>query len=88
MRKRITLSYGIMVLVISLAVGYVLLLDVLSNMGNPNGDRAPDYFIMTEPVTVKKIELPKGIKLTYEEHLPILPIHFNFSSDESICPKY
>lgn len=38
-------------------------------MGNPTGGRGPDYpyFITTEPITVKKIVVPKGTKLTYEE---------------------
>lgn len=50
-------------------MGGYFILDGLSSMGNPNGNSAPDYpyFITTEPVTVKKIVLPKGTKLTYEE---------------------
>ncbi|WP_228377988.1 YfcZ/YiiS family protein [Chryseobacterium luteum] len=69
MRKKNYIIIGILLFIISLAGGYILLLDALSSMGNPNGSRAPDYpyFITTEPVTVKKIVLPKGTKLTYEE---------------------
>ena len=38
-------------------------------MGNPTGGRGPDYpyFITTGSITVKKIVVPKGTKLTYEE---------------------
>lgn len=57
------------VLVTLLVIGYNLFLNTLSGMGNPTGGRGPDYpyFITTEPVTLKKILLPKGTKLTYEE---------------------
>ena len=50
-------------------MGGYFIFDGLSSMGNPNGNSAPDcpYFITTDPVTVKKIVLPKGTKLTYEE---------------------
>ena len=60
-----------MAVIFSLAIGYILLLDGLSGMGSPTGGRAPDYpyFVTTELVTVKKIVLPKGTKLTYEEQL-------------------
>lgn len=60
---------GILALIALLAIGCIILLDGFSSMGNPNGGRAPDYpyFITTGPVTVKKIMVPKGTKLTYEE---------------------
>ncbi|MDQ0594551.1 hypothetical protein QFZ37_002920 [Chryseobacterium ginsenosidimutans] len=69
MSKRNYIIIGILALITLLAIGCFIVLDGLSSMGNPNGGRAPDYpyFITTEPVTVKKIVLPKGTKLTYEE---------------------
>lgn len=68
MKKR-NYIIGIFALIALLVTGGIIILDGLSSMGNPNGGRAPDYpyFITTEPVIVKKIELPKGTKLTYEE---------------------
>lgn len=56
-------------LITVLATGY-LILDSVSYMGNPNGGKGPDYpyFITIGPTTVKKITVPKGTKLTYEEH--------------------
>lgn len=61
---------GILVIILSLTIGYVIFLNALSGMGNPTGGRGPDYpyFITTESVMVKHILLPKGTKLTYEEH--------------------
>ncbi len=58
-----------MVLVILSILGYVVV-NQLSHLGNTTGGRAPDYpyFITNEPTTVKKIVVPKGTKLTYEEH--------------------
>ncbi|WP_051890758.1 hypothetical protein [Chryseobacterium vrystaatense] len=43
----------------------------MGGIGNPTEGRGLDYpyFITTEPVIVKKIVLPKGTKLTYEEQL-------------------
>jgi hypothetical protein len=69
MRKRNYIIIGILALLTLLAIGCLIVLDGLSGMGSPNRGRAPDYpyFITTEPVTVKKIVLPKGTKLTYEE---------------------
>ncbi|RKO72277.1 hypothetical protein D7322_07830 [Sphingobacterium puteale] len=53
----------------ALVIGYLIFLSALSGIGNPTGGRGPDYpyFITTEPVTVKKIVVPKGTKLIYEE---------------------
>lgn len=58
-----------MVLVILSILGY-LVVNQLSHLGSPTAGRAPDYpyFITNEPTTVKKIVVPKGTKLTYEEH--------------------
>lgn len=69
MRKRKYIIIGIFALIALLAIGYILVLDVFSSMGNPTGNKAPDYpyFITTEPVIVKKIALPIGTKLTYQE---------------------
>ena len=69
MSRKNYIIIGILALITLLAIGCIIVLDGLSNMGNPNGGRAPDYpfFITTGPVTVKKIMVPKGTKLTYEE---------------------
>ena len=69
MRKRNYIIIGILSLIALLLIGGILAFDGLGSMGNPNGRRPPDYpyFITTEPLTVKKIVLPKGTKLTYEE---------------------
>lgn len=69
MRKRNYIIIGILAFFFLVLMGGYIVLDGLSSMGNPNGNSAPDYpyFITTEPVTVKKIVLPKGTKLTYEE---------------------
>ncbi|MDR6784134.1 hypothetical protein ABIE26_002477 [Pedobacter africanus] len=61
---------GILLLTGVLVMGYLVLSWLgLKNMGNPTGGRGPDYpyFITTEPLTIKKILVPKGTKLTYEE---------------------
>ena len=69
MRKKNYIIIGILSLIALLAIGCFIVLNGLSSMGNPTGGRAPDYpyFITNESVTVKKIVLPKGTKLTYEE---------------------
>lgn len=69
MRKRNYIIIGILTLMALLAIGFIIILDGLRSMGNPNGYRAPDYpyFITTGPMTVKNITFPKGTKLTYEE---------------------
>lgn len=71
MRKRNYIIIGVLtfVLIVALGVWYFLLLGGLSGMGSPTGGRGPDYpyFITTESMVVKKIVLPKGTKLTYEE---------------------
>lgn len=61
---------GVLLLIVVVTIGYIVLSTLgLGSMGNPTGGRGPDYpyFITTEPITVKKIALPKGTKLTYEE---------------------
>lgn len=60
---------GIWALVIVSIAGYVFV-NQLSHLGSSTGGRAPDYpyYITTGPTTVKKIVVPKGTKLTYEEH--------------------
>jgi hypothetical protein len=65
----IYISGGILVLIVLVAIGNVVLKG-LSAMGNPTGGRGPDfpYFITTGSTVVKKIVIPKGTKLTYEEH--------------------
>ncbi len=70
MRKRNYIIIGILALTALLAIGLLVIFDGLSSMGNPNGSGAPDYpyFITTETVIVKKIVLPKGTKLTYQEN--------------------
>ena len=69
MRKKIIII-GILLVCVLLFVGGYFLLNGLSTVGNPNGNSAPDhpYFVTNEIVTVKNIVLPKGTKLTYEEH--------------------
>ncbi|WP_294205591.1 hypothetical protein [uncultured Chryseobacterium sp.] len=71
MRKRNYIIIGILALIASLVIGFLLMLEGLRTMGNPNGSKAPDYpyFITTGPLTVKNLKLPKGTKLTYEEKL-------------------
>lgn len=71
MRRKYYIIIGILTFVVALVIGYFLLLNGLRGMGNPTGGRGPDYpyFITIEPVIVKKIVLPKGTKLTYEEQL-------------------
>jgi hypothetical protein len=70
MSRKNYIIVGILALLALLVIGGIVVLDGLSSMGNPNGNRAPDYpyFITTEPLIVKKIMLPKVTKLTYEEH--------------------
>jgi uncharacterized protein YfcZ (UPF0381/DUF406 family) len=70
MKKRNYIIIGVLSCIALLVIGGLIVLDGLSSMGNPNGSRAPDYpyFITTGPVTVKNIGVPKGTKLTYEEH--------------------
>lgn len=69
MRRKIYIIIGILALVTLSILGYVLV-DQLSHLGSPTGGRGPDYpyFITTGSTTVKKIVVPKGTKLTYEEH--------------------
>ncbi len=47
----------------------LILTGCIGNM-NPTGGSSPDYpyFITTEPMMVKKIMIPKGTVLTYDEH--------------------
>lgn len=49
----------------------LLLTGCVGNMNPTGGNSAPNYpyFITTEPVTVKKILVPKGTTLVYEERL-------------------
>ena len=70
MKRKKYIFTGILAFIILLVIGGLIVLDGLSGMGNPNGNNAPDYpyFITTGPVTVKNIAVPKGTKLTYEEH--------------------
>ncbi|SKB91650.1 hypothetical protein SAMN05660841_03070 [Sphingobacterium nematocida] len=69
MRRKIYIIIGILILVILSIAGYVVV-DQLSHWGSPTGGRGPNYpyFITNEPTIVKKIVVPKGTKLTYEEH--------------------
>lgn len=70
MKKRNYIIIVVLTFIALFVIGVFIVLDALSSMGNPNGSRAPDYpyFITTESVTVKKVVVPKGTKLTYEEH--------------------
>lgn len=70
MKKRIYIIVTVLIIIIVAIVGYFKILDELSGMGNPTGGRGPDYpyFITIKATTVKKILVPKGTKLTYEEH--------------------
>ena len=70
MRKRNYIIIGVLSFIAVLVIGGLIVFDGLSSMGNPNGSRGPDYsyFITTGPVSIKNIEVPKGTKLTYEEH--------------------
>lgn len=69
MKKKIFTIIGVLLLIVVLVKGYFLIAS-LSNFGNPTGTRPPDspYFITTGPTKVKNITVPKGTKLTYEEH--------------------
>ena len=69
MRRKIFIIIGILVVVSLSTLGYVLV-NQLSHLGNTTGGRAPDYpyFILSDPIKIKKIVVPKGTKLTYEEH--------------------
>lgn len=69
MKKRNYLIIGILIFVVVAVVAFFVILSALSGMGNPTGGRGPDYpyFITTEPTSVKKIVVPKGTKLSYEE---------------------
>ena len=53
----------------SFLLGLFFLSGCIGNM-NPNGSPPPDYpyFETTEPMVVKKIVVPAGTKLVYEEH--------------------
>jgi len=48
----------------------VFLTSCVGNMNPTGGNSTPDYpyFITTEPMMVKKIMVPKGTVLTYDEH--------------------
>lgn len=69
MKKKYIIVIGVLASIAALVIGYLIFLSALSGIGNPTGGRGPDYpyFITTEPVTVKKIVVPKGTKLIYEE---------------------
>lgn len=69
-KKRTYIIVAVLAIIIVAIIGYFKILGALSGMGNPTGGRGPDYpyFITTEPTIVKKIVVPKGTKLTYEEH--------------------
>lgn len=69
MKKKIYIVLGILILIAVVAIG-ITFLNQLSHMGNPTGGRDPDYpyFFTTQPTVVKNIIVPKGTKLTYEEH--------------------
>lgn len=68
MNKKIYIVLGGILLLVAVVAGNAIL-SGLSGMGSPTGGRGPNYpyFITTEPTTVKKIVVPKGTKLTYEE---------------------
>ncbi|MFI0430156.1 hypothetical protein [Mariniflexile sp. HMF6888] len=69
MKKKVYITIAILALVVIVAIGKAFI-SALSGMGNPTGGRGPDYpyFYTTQPTVVKKIIVPKGTKLTYEEH--------------------
>ncbi|WP_289659833.1 hypothetical protein [Flavobacterium panacagri] len=48
----------------------LILTGCVGNMNPTGGNSSPNYpyFITTEPMMVKKIMVPKGTKLTYDEH--------------------
>ncbi|MDR6969533.1 hypothetical protein J2X31_003566 [Flavobacterium arsenatis] len=48
----------------------LLLSSCIGNMNPTGGNSAPDYpyYITTKPLVIKKIAVPTGTKLTYEEH--------------------
>lgn len=64
--------FGAITIIVLLAIGYIILIfSGVSSMGNPTGGRGPNYpyFITKRPITVKKILVPIGTKLTFEEFL-------------------
>lgn len=68
-KYKICLIAGILILVAA-ATAAIIFLKGISAIGSPTGGKAPDYpyFMTTGPTVVKKIRIPKGTKLTYEEH--------------------
>ena len=73
MKKKTLTTIGI-ILAFAFAVVFCvnLFLSALSGVGNPTGgNNSPDYpyFITTKEMKIKNIMIPKGTKLTYEEHL-------------------
>ena len=50
-------------------LGFLFLTSCVGNMNPTGGNSSPDYpyFITTEPIEIKKIIVPKGTTLTYEE---------------------
>jgi len=55
----------------SLLLGFLSLTGCVGSMNPTGGNSTPDYpyFITTEPLVVKKIAVPKGTRLVYEEML-------------------
>lgn len=68
-KYKICLIAGILILIAAVTAA-IIFLKGISAIGSPTGGKAPDYpyFMTTGPTVVKKIRIPKGTKLTYEEH--------------------
>lgn len=68
MKKQTYIIIGILALVIFI-IACFFILKSLRYMGNPTGGPQPNhpYYITTESRLVKKIEVPRGTKLTYGE---------------------
>jgi hypothetical protein len=66
MNKIVLIVVGIIVI---LVIVVVVFLNAFKGMGNPTGGQGPNYpyYITTQEITVKKILVPKGTKLMYEE---------------------
>lgn len=55
---------------LSCLISTLLLVSCIGNMNPTGGNSAPDYpyYMTLEPMIIKKILVPKGTKLIYEEH--------------------
>ena len=69
MDKKYYLLFVGILLIAAAVVAVRVIVGGLRNIGSPTGGRGPNYpfYITTEQTMVKKITVPKGTVLTYEE---------------------